>query len=185
MSVQTITLLIAILSLVCFFGVMFGIQVLVKQGKDPGKQLQMADSIVDTAEAANTAIKPYIPAPVENIIDMVLKVTQAGVHSAQQLYNSGQLPPDLRKEQATEYAVNMIKLTGREVTPELEHVIRGTAEAGVYIMKQKDTVPVLAVAPAPMTDTATAQPDTTATQPLGIPSTDGLQSAIDLVQQPA
>ena len=101
MTTQTITLLIAILSLACFFGTMYGIQALVKQGKDPGKQLQIADTIVDTAEAANTAIKSYIPAPVENIIDMVLKVTQAGVHSAQQLYNSGQLPPDLRKEQAT------------------------------------------------------------------------------------
>ena len=60
---------------------------------------------MDTAVEANTTIKTFIPAPVESIIDMVLKVTQAGVHSAQQIYNSGQLPPDLRKEQATQYAV--------------------------------------------------------------------------------
>lgn len=138
MNTQTITLLIAILSLVCFFGTMFGIQVLIKQGRDPGKQLQTADAIVDGVMAANTTIKTFIPAPVESIIDTVLKVTQAGVHSAQQLYNSGQLPPDLRKEQATQYAVDMIKLTGREVNPELEQVIRGTAEAAVFVMKQKD-----------------------------------------------
>ena len=138
MSVQTITLLIAILSLVCFFGTMFGIQVLVKQGKDPGKQLQVADAIVDTVASAHTALEPLIPDSIDSIIDTVLKVTQVGVHSAQQLYNSGQLPPDLRKDQATEYAVNMIKLTGREVTPELEKTIRNTAEAAVYVMKQKD-----------------------------------------------
>ncbi|HWQ41905.1 MAG TPA: hypothetical protein VN456_07700 [Desulfosporosinus sp.] len=140
MSVQTVTLLIAILSLVCYFGTMYGIQLLVKQGKDPGAQLQVADSIVDTAVETNAALKPFIPAPVESIIDMVLKVSQAGVHSAQQLYNSGQLPPDLRKEQATDYAINMIKLTGREITPELEQAIRGTAEAGVFVMKQVDPV---------------------------------------------
>jgi len=154
MSIQVITLLIALLCLACFFGTMYGIQALVKQGKDPGKQLQVADSIVDTAEAANTAIKSYIPAPVESIIDMILKVTQSGVHSAQQLYNSGQLPLDLRKEQATEYAVNMIKLTGREVTPELEQAIRGTAEAGVYVMKLKDPV----VAPSLVTVVNDAPP---------------------------
>ncbi|WP_407308544.1 hypothetical protein [Desulfosporosinus sp. SB140] len=138
MNTQTITLLIGILSLMCFFGMMFGIQVLVKQGKDPSKEMQIADAIVDTAEKTNTALKTFIPSPVENIIDMVLKVTQAGVHSAQQLYNSGQLPPDLRKEQATQYAVDMIKLSGRELTPALEQSIRDTAEAAVYIMKQSE-----------------------------------------------
>lgn len=138
MSVQAITLLIAILALVCFFGTMYGIQVLIKQGKDPGKQLQVADAIVDTVSSAHTALETFIPDPIDNIIDMVLKVTQTGVHSAQQLYNSGQLPPDLRKEQAAEYAINMIKITGREVTPELEQVIRDTAEAAVFVMKQKE-----------------------------------------------
>ena len=138
MSVQNVTLLIAILSLVCFFGTMYGIQVLVKQGKAPGKQLQVADAIVDTVASAHTALETFIPDPVDNIIDTVLKITQVGVHSAQQLYNSGQLPPDLRKDQATDYAVNMIKLTGREITPELEQTIRNTAEAAVFVMKQKD-----------------------------------------------
>lgn len=138
MNTQTITVLIGILSLICFFGTMFGIQVLVKQGKDPGKEIQVADAVVDTAEKANTVLKTFIPTPIENIIDMVLKVTQAGVHSAQQLYNSGQLPPDLRKEQATQYALNMIKLSGRELTPELEQSIQDTAEAAVYIMKQSE-----------------------------------------------
>ena len=143
MSVQTITLLIAILSLVCFFGTMYGIQVLIKQGKDPGKQLQVADAIVDTVSSAHTALETFIPDPIDNIIDTILKVTQAGVHSAQQLYNSGQLPPDLRKDQATDYAVNMIKLTGREVTPELEQTIRNTAEAAVFVMKQNEQKPDL------------------------------------------
>lgn len=180
MNVQTITLLIAILALVCFFGTMYGVQVLVKQGRDPGKQLQVADSIVDTAVEANTALKPFIPAPVESIIDTVLKVTQTGVHSAQQLYNSGQLPPDLRKEQATQYAVDMIKLTGREVTPELEGVIRGTAEAGVFVMKQVDPV----VVPAPMTVVNNVPMDTAPVQEPVIIA-DESQPVVDPVQQSA
>ncbi|MBC2722356.1 hypothetical protein [Desulfosporosinus sp.] len=143
MSVQVITLLIASLSLVCFFGTMYGIQALVKQGKDPGKQLQVTDTIMDTAETVHTVLEPIIPDPIDNIIDMILKVTQTGVHSAQQLYNSGQLPPDLRKEQATQYTIDMLKLTGREITQELEQTIRNTAEAAVYVMKiqeQKDPI---------------------------------------------
>ena len=155
MSVQTITLLIAILALMCFFGTMYGIHALVKQGKNPGKQLQIADAIVDTAVSANTALEPFIPAPVENIIDTVLKVTQTGVHSAQQLYNSGQLPPDLRKEQATQYALDMIKLTGHEITPELEQTIRNTAEAAVFVMKQKEQITDSAV---PMQAVSESQP---------------------------
>lgn len=138
MSVQMMTLFIAILALAGFFGTMYGVQVLVKKGKDPGKQLQVADAVVDTAASVHTALETFIPDPIDNIIDTVLKVTQTGVHSAQQLYNSGQLPPDLRKEQATEYALNMIKLTGREVTPELEQTIRNTAEAAVYVMKLQE-----------------------------------------------
>lgn len=149
MSVQTVTLLIATLSLVCFFGTMYGIQTLVKQGRDPGKQLQVADAIVNTAESVHTVLEPIIPDPIDNIIDTVLKVTQTGVHSAQQLYNSGQLPPDLRKEQATQYAVDMLKLTGREVTPELERTIRSTAEAAVYVMKSQEK----------KADTTAPQPD--------------------------
>ena len=174
MSIQTITLLIAILALMCFFGMMYGIQVLVKQGKDPGKQLQVADSIVDTAVSANEVAKSFIPAPVEGIIDTVLKVTQTGVHSAQQLYNSGQLPPDLRKEQATQYALDMIKLTGREVTPELEQVIRDTAEAGVYVMKTKEVATEPAVASPP----ANADP-VTPTVPEAVPD----PIPVDPVQQ--
>lgn len=159
MSTQTVTLVIAALSLVCFFGTMYGIQILVKQGKDPGKELATANTIVDTAVSANEAVKPFIPAPVESIIDSVLKVTQTGVHSAQQLYNSGQLPPDLRKEQATEYAVNMVKLAGHEVTPDLERVIRDTAEAAVYVMKQNEQK-VDPVVPDPQVATvqATSEP---------------------------
>lgn len=124
-----------------------------------------------------------LPAPVEFIIDKVLQTAQAGVHSAQQLYNSGQLPPDLRKEQATQYALDMIKLTGHEVTPELEQTIRNTAEAAVYVMKQKDPVPAPVVVPVPTLDPITVQPDITSMQSLGIPTTDELPPVVDPMDQ--
>ena len=148
MNVQTIMLLFAILALICFFGMAYGIQTLVKQGRDPGKQLAVAGTILNTAESAHTVLESFIPDPIDNMIDKVLKVTQAGVHSAQQLYESGQILPAMRKEQATQYAVNMLKITGHAVTPELEQVIRGTAEAGVWVMKQNDPV-VLVPDPLP------------------------------------
>lgn len=154
MSIEMITLLIGIIALVCFFGTMLGVQMLIKKGRDPGKQLEAAGTIVGTASSVHTALERFIPDPIDNIIDMVLKVTQAGVHSAQQLYNSGQLPPDLRKEQATEYALNMIKLTGREITPDLEQVIRSTAEAAVFVMKHQElkAVPAVLVPDPPLLD---------------------------------
>ncbi|MDQ7096954.1 hypothetical protein REC12_25495 [Desulfosporosinus sp. PR] len=143
MNTQVITLLIVILSLLCFWGTMFRIRFLEKHGKDPGKEMQIANTFVDVAEKMNTALKAFIPSYVENIIDTVLKVTQAGVHSAQQLYNSGQLSSDLRKEQAIQYAINMFKLSGRELTSDLEQSIRDTVEAVVYLMKQNEQVPTV------------------------------------------
>jgi len=72
----------------------------------------------------------------------------------------------------------MIKLTGREVTPELEQTIRSTAEAAVYLMKQKDQVPVPVAEPEPILDIAP-------TQPPEITPVVEAQPVIDTVQQPA
>ena len=138
MDQQTlITFGIGIVALACFLGTMFGVQRFIAKSKDQGKALMTANDIVDTAMLANDTLKPIIPSPVEGIIDIVLKATQAGVHSAEQLYQCNQLPPDLRKDKASEYAINMIKLTGREVTPELEQSIRDAAEGAVFIMRQQ------------------------------------------------
>ena len=141
MDLQTlITIGIGIIALACFFGTMMGVQRVVGKFKDPRKALETADDIVDTVSLANDTLQPLIPSPVESIIDTVLKVTQAGVHSVEQLYQRNQLPPDLRKDKAVEYAINMIKLSGREVTPELEQSIRDTAEGAVFIMKQQEQI---------------------------------------------
>ena len=133
-----ITFGIGIVSLSCFFGTMFGVQRLVAKGVDTGKALQTAENFVDTVMIANDTLKPFIPSPVESIIDTVIKATQAGVHSAEQLYQSNQIPPDLRKDKALEYAINLIKLTGQEVTIELEQSISETTEGAVFIMKQQE-----------------------------------------------
>ena len=58
------------------------------------------------------------------------------------------MPPNMHK---------MIMLTKCEVTPELEQMIRNTAEAVVFVMKQKEPIPV--VVPAPMPDPIMVQPD--------------------------
>lgn len=136
-----ITFGIGILVIAVFFGAMLGIQFYMAKGKNPGKVIDTADAIIDTAKAANDSVgKLLIPAPAEAIIDKVLTVAQSGVHEAEQLYQSGQLPPDLRKEQAVQSALNLLKLEGREITPEIEAAIRGAAEDAVFVMslKQKE-----------------------------------------------
>lgn len=131
-----ISLVIGVIAIAAFFGTMFGIQRMVAKGGNPQKVLGAADTVVDGVKALNDSVgKLLIPAPAENIIDRVLQVAQSGVHQAQQLYNSGNLPPDLRKDQAVNYALNLLKLEGREITPELEAALRGAVEDAVYIMK--------------------------------------------------
>jgi len=162
-----ITFAMALVVIAVFFGTMFGIQLAVAKGKNLQPVLQTADTVIDAAKAANDSVgKLLIPEPAESIIDKVLTVAQSGVHEAEQLYQSGQLPPDLRKEQAVQSALNLLKLEGREITPEIEAALRGAVEDAVYIMKstspgssgtQPVQVPYTPQDPSPQVPDAPAQ----------------------------
>jgi len=82
-------------------------------------------------------------APVVNIIDTVLKVTPAGVHSVQQLYDNGQILRGLRKEQATQYAVNMRKLNVRGVKPEDGIIVMSQSSSATLIFNISIAHPVI------------------------------------------
>lgn len=138
MEIQTlISFGIGLVAIAAFFGAMLGVQRLAVNGKDPGNAIKTAGVLVDGVKALNDSVgKLVLPGAAENIIDRILQVAQSGVHQAEQLYNSGNLPPDLRKDQAVNYALNLLQLEGRKITPELEAALRGAVEDAVFLMKQ-------------------------------------------------
>lgn len=172
MNSNLVMFLISIATLLVGSG---GTWLLTRKSKDPKALLATADTVIDEVKAANDTFGKYLPAPVESIVDVVIKVAQAGVHAAQQMCNSDQLPQDERNQKAFDAAMNLLKVGGYEPTPELEAAVKDMIETGVFVMKniakpdiQTVVVPdmtTITYAPA-MTTTADpsvpAQSDTTA-----------------------
>lgn len=161
MNTNIIMLIIAILALVIGSG---GTWLLTKSGKNTSAILNTADTVVDGLKTANDTLGKLLPSPVEVIIDKVLQTAQAGVHAAQQLYDSSQLSEDERKQKAFETAMNLLKLEGYVPTPELEAAVRDAIETGVFVMKNITGSEVKADAPV-TTESAPAEtvtPDTAA-----------------------
>jgi len=127
--------LIVILVLVIGAGAGWGIGYLRQKGKDPKALLGTADTVLDGVKDANDTFGKLLPAPVELIIDKVLKTAQAGVHAAQQLCDSSQLTEGQRNQEAFDIAMNLLKLEGYQPTPELEEAVKSAIETGVFVMK--------------------------------------------------
>ena len=141
MDTQLYLLGVAVLALGAFFGALFGVNRLAAKGKNVQQVLATADTVVDGLKAVNDTVgKSLLPAQAYNILDKVIQTTQLGVHQAEQLYKSGQLPPDLRKDSAVSFSVDLLRLNGVKVTPELEQAIRGVAEAMVFAMPKTNSV---------------------------------------------
>ena len=139
MDSQTQMFILGLLILIAgaFFGV--GLQKYASQGGNSKKLLETADTAIDGLVAMNKAFgKSIIPAPAEMIISTILKVAQAGEHEAQQMFDSGQISADQRKEQAVNSAKQLLILGGYDPTPELIAALRGAAESGVFVMNTVD-----------------------------------------------
>jgi hypothetical protein len=140
MDTQLYLLGVAVLALGAFFGALFGVNRLAAKGKNVQQVLATADTVVDGLKAVNDSVgKALLPAPAFNILDKIIQTTQLGVHQAEQLYKSGQLPPDLRKDSAVNFSMDLLKINGIEVTPELEQAIKGVAEAMVFAMPKTNS----------------------------------------------
>ena len=70
----------------------------------------------------------------ENTLDLITNYAKEAVQYAEQLYKSGQLSEDLRKEKATEYIKEILKVSNIEITEEIEKIIDATIESAVLLL---------------------------------------------------
>ena len=126
---------IGILGLGAFLGLFLALSRLNDKGHNTKEYLDVAESLLYGIKGVNDTLgKVVLPEKATNVIDRIIQTTQLGVQKAEQLYKTGQIPPDFRKDMAVEFSTDLLKLNGLEVNSELENAIQGVAESMVYLM---------------------------------------------------
>ena len=93
------------------------------------------DSINNSLNALQTIFDNIpISQNVKNTLDLITNYAKEAVQYAEQLYKSGQLSEDLRKEKATEYIKEILKVSNIEITEEIEKIIDATIESAVLLL---------------------------------------------------
>ena len=92
-------------------------------------------SINDSLNALQTIFDNIpISQNVKNTLDLITNYAKEAVQYAEQLYKSGQLSEDLRKEKAVEYIKEILKISNIEITEEIEKIIDATIESAVLLL---------------------------------------------------
>ena len=93
------------------------------------------DSINNSLNALQTIFDNVpISQNVKNTLDLITNYAKEAVQYAEQLYKSGQLSEDLRKEKAVEYIKEILKVSNIEITEEIEKIIDATIESAVLLL---------------------------------------------------
>lgn len=93
--------------------------------------LDSADEITDMLKAAFPA-NFFI-----NIADKVIDYAKIGVAQAEQLCRINDIARDDRKQAATDFVYQSLRLSGYEITPEIEKITAGAIEAAVMGLGHK------------------------------------------------
>lgn len=108
---------------------------LIRRGVDVGGVLTAAGTGVDTADKIVDTLQEMLPAnPYLAVADKIINWCQQGVEAAEQLYKSQQIPAEQRKDEAIAYVYSMLKFVGMEITPEIEKIVEGGIQAGVFFL---------------------------------------------------
>lgn len=75
-----------------------------------------------------------IPENTKTILELITTYAKEAVQYAEQLYKSGQLSEDLRKQKAIEYVKEILKLSNIEITEDIEKIIDATIESAVLLL---------------------------------------------------
>lgn len=101
---------------------------------------QLFDSTNNILEAINIIIQNIaIPEDKRMILNLITTYATQAVQYAEQLYISGQLEEDLRKEKAVEYVKQILTLSEIEITDEIEQIIDATIESAVLLLPKTHT----------------------------------------------
>lgn len=111
---------------------------LAKKGFNIREGLETATLTAETANVAFDALKGILPKnEAINTIDKVLDLAVVGAKKAEQLYYINQIDGEQRKQEATSFVEDALKLSGVEITPDIQKIIDGAIEASVYSIGHK------------------------------------------------
>ena len=130
-TIQTLLIVLAIL--VCVVLILaFLLPFLKRKGVNMQKIFDQANNALAVASNTFETLRPFLAdLPGVSVFDDVMAAAHVGVGNAEQLYHIGELDPAKRKEAARQYVIDVAKLTGIEITPEVERLIDGAIEAEV------------------------------------------------------
>lgn len=106
----------------------------IKRGWKAEKYLQEADKDIDIIKGAVDTVSKIAPIPQIELIDKILNYADKAVQEAEQLYKIGEIKAEDRKPEAKNYITHILNLAGIEVTPDIQKVIDGAVEAGVFVL---------------------------------------------------
>lgn len=127
-----------IIALVIILGVCgagFCFAFLKKKGIKVDTVLEDAKEVVEDAGVAIQAGKSISSNPIFNKLDLIDRLAQEAVGTAQQLYISSQLPAEQRKEKALKIMSQGFKEANINETPELDNLANMAIEYAVYNSK--------------------------------------------------
>ena len=138
--------LIIVLAIVAAVAVITGILVpfLRKRGVDLDKVLTQTQNAINTASTAFALVKPFIDDKQSvDVVDKVFAAANTGVGNAEQLCKLSKIDKEERHAAAVAYVHDTLKLTGIEITPEIEALTEGAIQASVNALGHKvKTVPL-------------------------------------------
>lgn len=115
------------------------IPLLKKKGITATNTLDVADTVLQESASVIKMIQGVAPSiPYLDLVATVIKLADIGVKKAEQLCKIGEINTKERKEDATAYVLDILKISKIEVTPDLQKVIDGAVQASVLALGHKD-----------------------------------------------
>ncbi len=109
-----------------------------RKGVNVPATLESVSVGLDSADEITDMLKAAFPANFFiNIADKVIDYAKIGVAQAEQLCRINDIARDDRKQAATDFVYQSLRMSGHEITPEIEKITAGAIEAAVMGLGHK------------------------------------------------
>lgn len=133
-NVNTVLLIIAVAA-VAFAVIPRIISSLHKKGVDVSGVLKATSTGIDAADFVADGLQAFFPnSTALLIVDKVIGWARKGAEAAEQLYHINSITGDQRKDEATKFVYDALKVAEIEITPAVEKIVDGCIEAAVFTM---------------------------------------------------
>ena len=136
-NLQTLIIVLGIIA-TALLALAFVVPILKKRGVDLDKVLTQTQNAINTASTAFALVKPFIDDKNSvDIADKIFAAANTGVGNAEQLYKLSKIDKEERHAAAVAYVQDTLKLTGIEITPDVEALTEGAIQASVNALGYK------------------------------------------------